>query len=93
MIPNFLKLTVNYSKQGKRYVAYAPALDIATSGRTEKEVQKRFNEIVSIFFEELHEAGTTEDVLSELGWKKIKKQWQPPAVETRSYNVKVPAFA
>ncbi len=93
MIPNFLQLTVNVSKQGKRYLAYAPALDIMTSGKSDKEVRTRFSELVNIFFEEIHAAGTTNEVLTELGWKKVRKQWTPPAVETKAFNVKVPAFA
>lgn len=93
MIPNFLQLKVNVSKQGRRFVAYAPALDIVTSGKSDKEVRLRFNELVNIFFEELHIAGTTTEVLSELGWKKIRKQWTPPLVETKAYSVKVPTFA
>ena len=93
MIPSFLQLTVNVRKQGSRYVAYAPALDISTSGKSDKEVRVRFAELVNIFFEELHSAGTIDEVLSELGWRKVRKQWTPPVVETKAYSVKVPAFA
>ncbi len=93
MIPNSLQLKVNISKQGRRFVAYAPALDIATSGKSDKEVKARFNELVGIFFEELHNAGTTDEVLSELGWKKVLKQWTPPTITTKDFSVKVPTFA
>ena len=34
---------------------------------------------MDIFFEELSKKGTLNDVLEELGWTKIKKQWVPPA--------------
>ena len=69
MKSNFLlNLSVSISKQGKKLVAYSPALDISTSGKNLRDVQKKFAEISSIFFEELQEAGTIEDVLTELGW-------------------------
>ena len=61
-----------FSPTPKKVVAYSPALDIATSGKNEKEASKRFAELVMIFFEELKEMGTTDDVLSELGWHKQK---------------------
>ena len=94
-----LSLTVNISKQGSRFVAFSPALDISTSGKDEAEAKKRFEELVEIFFEELHELGTTEDVLTELGWNKVQPktsahsaaQWLPP--HTTQVQVKVPVLA
>ena len=88
-----IQLTIEISKQGARYVAYAPALDLSTSGKTEKEARKRFEELVEVFFEELHEAGTLQDVLSELGWRKESKQWKPPKFRTESVGIKPPVTA
>jgi len=94
-----MSLTVNISKQGRRFVAYSPALDISTSGKDEVEAKKRFEELVAIFFEELKETGTTDDVLTELGWhkgqpttpKSTVSEWMPP--HTTQVEVRVPAFA
>lgn len=87
------KLPVLITKHGKRFVAYTPALDISTSGKSEKDVQKKFGELAEIFFEEIEEAGTTHAVLSELGWRKAQKQWQPPeVVSSHSTLVRVPAL-
>ena len=44
-------------KQGRRFIAYTPALDIATSASTERKVRASFSELVIIFMEELHEKG------------------------------------
>jgi uncharacterized membrane-anchored protein len=93
MIPNSLHLKVNISKQGRRFIAYAPALDIMTVGKSDEEVRVRFNELVAIFLEELHNAGTTDEVLTELGWKKVMRQWTPPTITTKNFSVKVPTFA
>lgn len=73
-------LPVSVLKEGNRFIAYTPALDISTSGKTYEEAKKRFEELVLIFFEELNGLGTTEEVLKDLGWKKVKKKWNPPVV-------------
>ncbi|MCL5733451.1 MAG: hypothetical protein M1334_02170 [Patescibacteria group bacterium] len=75
-----LSLPVSVLKENKRFIAYTPALDLSTSGKTYAEVKKHFSEAVKIFFDELVERGTLEETLSNLGWKQIQKKWQPPTV-------------
>ena len=88
------QLPVLITKQGRRFVAYTPALDISTSGKTKKDVQKKFGELVNVFFEEIIEAHTADEVLSELGWTKIQKRWNPPeVVSAESISVRTPVFA
>jgi hypothetical protein len=87
-------LPVVITKQGKHFVAHSPALDISTSGNTEKDAKKKFVELVDIFLEEIIVAGTIEDVLSELGWKKQQKHWNPPQViSTESIGINLPVLA
>jgi len=74
------QLPVSIFKEGKYFVAYTPVLDLSTSGRTYEEARERFHEVVNIFFEELVNKGTLEEVLTGLGWQKIKKQWKPPVL-------------
>jgi predicted RNase H-like HicB family nuclease len=40
-------------REGKRFVAYTPALDLSTSGKTQAEAKARFQEAAELFFEEL----------------------------------------
>lgn len=88
------KLPVLITKQNKRFVAYTPALDISTSGKSEKEAKKRFVELAHIFLEEIITAGTVAEVLSELGWNKLQKQWIPPkVVSAQSIGLRVPVLA
>ena len=47
------KLPVIITKQNRRFVAYTPALDISTSGKTQKEVKNKFIELVNLFLEEI----------------------------------------
>lgn len=94
-----IKSTANFNlpviilKEGDSFIAYTPALDISTVGKTFEQAQKRFNELVTIFFEELSQAGTTEEVLSDLGWTKEKKQLTPPIIvsnQTMQFNINKP---
>lgn len=83
-------LPVCILKEGKSFVAYTPALDLSTSANTFEDAQKNFNEIVNIFFEELVEMGTLDDVLTGLGWQKQNKMFVPPIVvanQTESFSI------
>lgn len=80
MVKFNLQLPVSVFKEGKYYVAYTPALDLSTSGKSYEEVKKRFNEVVNIFFDELVKKGTLNEVLKNLGWQKVKRQWAPPSL-------------
>jgi len=73
-------IPVSILKEGKKYIAYTPALDLSTSGDNYEQAKKRFEEIANIFFEEIIKKGTLEDVLTDLGWKKIQANWKPPVV-------------
>jgi len=75
-----LQVPVSILREDKKYVAYTSALDLSTSGKNYQEVKKRFTEIVNIFFEELIKKGTLEEVLRDLGWKKVQSRWNPPIV-------------
>ncbi len=88
------KLPVLITKQNKRFVAYTPALDISTSGKTKKDAQDKFDELVSLFLEEIFESGNANSVLSELGWTKKQKKWTPPqVVSSTSVGFRVPVAA
>lgn len=83
-------ITVSVLKEGKKYIAYTPALDLSTSGDNYEQAKKRFEEIVNVFFEEIIKKGTFEDVLAGLGWKKVQSNWMPPVVvSNESQNVKL----
>ena len=78
------ELPVTILREGKSYIAYTPALDISTVGKTHEEAQKRFVELVEIFFQELSEMGTLEEVLKSLGWSKVRSKWFSPVVVSQN---------
>ena len=89
-----INLTLSILKQGKRFIAYSPALDLSTSGKSKQEVKKRFSEAARIFLEELDRAGTINDVLKELGWQQVRKQWTPPQIVSQeALGFRMPVMA
>ncbi|MFA5820996.1 MAG: hypothetical protein WC873_02755 [Candidatus Gracilibacteria bacterium] len=70
-----IKLAITIIKQGRKYIAYSPALNLSTSGKNLEEARKRFAEITNIFLEEIAEHNwgqmmmdaAGEDILKHLG--------------------------
>ena len=75
-----LSLPVQFTKQKSQYIAWTPALDLSTFGSSQKQAERRFEEAVGLFLEELVEAGTLDEVLTSLGWRKGQRSWAPPKV-------------
>ncbi len=87
-------LQVSFLKEKNRFVAYTPVLDLSTSGRTLKEAKRRFGEASILFFEELIRKGTLEEVLLDLGWQKVRKEWKSPVIVSQeSETIRVPVNA
>lgn len=86
-----LNLPVSFLKEDNQFVAYTPALDLSTCGKTLEEAKKNFAEAVEIFFDEIISMGTFEEVLLDLGWKKQNEDLIPPIVISRGIeSVRVP---
>lgn len=86
-----ISIPVTIFKEGKNFVAHSPVLDLSTSADSFERVQKRFGEVVEIFFEELIEMGTLDEVLTNLGWRRLDKHWNPPiAVSSEVTNISIP---
>lgn len=86
-------LSVIFLKEKSAFVAYSPALDLSTTGKTFATAKNRFTEAVNIFFEEIIKKGTIDEVLEDLGWQKIKKEWLPPKVISHeSETIQIPIF-
>ena len=75
-----VKIPISVLKEGENFIVYSPVLDLSTSAKTYKQALARFNEAVEIFFEEIIKRGTLEEALKELGWRKVRAQWEPPLV-------------
>lgn len=88
----FVQLPVAILREGNRFIAHTPALDLSTSGRTFAEAKRRFVEATELFLEELDRMGTMNETLTGLGWQRVERRWKPPVlVATEQSEVKVPA--
>ena len=86
-------LPVTFLREGKYFVAHTPALDISTSADTFEKAKVRFGELVNIYFEELIEMGTLEEVLLEQGWQKTDNTWSAPVVvSTQNEAIEIPLY-
>ncbi len=89
-----LQIPVTILKEDNSFVAYSPALDLSTCGKTYEEARRRFGEITSIFVKETVAAGTLESVLLDLGWQKVKTRWlSPMIVGTEIGTINLPVTA
>lgn len=87
-------LPVSIFKEGSTFIAYTPALDLATYADSFADAKKNFEELIPIFFMELENKGTTEEFLISLGWHKLNKSWDPPIeVEHTTQSFQVPVKA
>lgn len=92
MAMHFVQLPVSFLREGKRFIAYTPALDLSTSGKTFQKAKKHFEEATELFFEELERMGTLEETLTNLGWRRLERQWTPPLLVAQEQSrVRVPA--
>ncbi|MEI6478272.1 MAG: hypothetical protein WCO52_04795 [bacterium] len=87
-------LPLSIFKEDGVFVAHTPALDISTCGDSVEEAKKSFEELVVLFIQELERKGTTDEVLTSMGWVKANKVWAPPVEvhhEMQTFSVPVPA--
>jgi len=75
------KIPVCFLKEKNSFVAYSPAVDLSTCGRTLEEAKKNFVEAFDLFIEECIDMGTLGEVLESCGWIKVnRKKWKPPVI-------------
>ncbi len=86
-----------FYREGNKFIAFSPALNLSTCGDTEDQAKRRFEELEQTFFEEVDRMGTLEEVLSDCGWKKVNypsRCWQPPRFVGQSQQeVRIPCPA
>ena len=81
-----VSLDIALIKEGKYYVAYAPALELTAYGKTISSAKKDFVQVLAIFLEESTKDNKLLEILLELGWT-LKKypspRFIPPQVKRK----------
>ena len=64
-----LHLSIQIWQKGSWYLAKCPELDFVSQGRTRKEAQENFMEVIEIQVEEMSKMDTLEEYLDECGYE------------------------
>jgi len=64
-----LKMTIEFWREGRLYIARSPELDMLAQGDTLEQAKKNLIEVVEIQLEEMKELGTLDEFLLEAGYK------------------------
>jgi len=70
-------------QEGKKYVSFAPQLQVASCGNTKEQAQKNLIEALEGFIETARDMGTLEEILEESGFvsrENRKKEWIAPEI-------------
>jgi len=89
-----LNIQIDIIKEGKTFIAYSPALDLASCGKTITEARNSFAEAASSFFESIIANGQYRETLLNLGWHIAAKEFVPPTIVGRELSpLSIPALA
>ena len=66
-----MKLPVEIRKKKKSFVAFCPALDVASQGSTEEEAKRNIAEALFMFLRSCYERGTLDAVLKQCGFEPV----------------------
>lgn len=92
-----VSVTVWRDAQTRQFIVHSPALDLSSCGKTEPQALRAFAEAADLYIRELERLGTFEEVLRELGWRKVarpRQHWVPPELlKERSVPLRLPAHA
>jgi predicted RNase H-like HicB family nuclease len=76
------KLPIQITKKAKWFVAWCPALDVASQGETEDAARKNIAEALFMFLRSCFERGTLDAVLKECGFESaVGQDWESQPVE------------
>lgn len=73
-----INIEVKIFKENDYYIAFSPDLQLATQGKTIRQVEKRFEDRMAIFIERAIETKTLGKRLKKLGWENIRHKPTPP---------------
>jgi len=69
-------------------VAYTPALNLGSCGRSQPEAVRRLGHAIKLFFSELVDMGTMDKALGELGWTKVDdKRYTAPRLSQQPEHI------
>ena len=74
-----LSFTVHLFREGDRYVAHVPELDISSCGETQEKARANIKDAVRGFLEAAEDnKGILDEILEEAGYQRIGAEWKGP---------------
>jgi len=80
----------NLKRSGSWWVAYCPALDLSTQGRTQEEAKRNIIEACELFVVSCIERGTLEMALKELGFVRLPDSKLTRPRNTFPIHIRIP---
>ena len=78
-----VRVQVAFIREGKYIVAYAPALELSSYGKTQIQAQQAFAGAMKVFLDETERKGTLERILLKLGWNLAMDKYEPPHYDSK----------
>lgn len=72
---------VMIGKEGDYFVAFCPAFQISSFGKTIDEAREYFTDALDVFIKDVMKKGTLERCLIDLGWSLKRDNYEPPRFE------------
>lgn len=63
-----VKITMEFWREGKFYIAHSPELDMIAQGNSLEEAKRNLIDVIEIQFEEMKKMGTLDEYLAEAGY-------------------------
>ena len=63
-----LKITIEFWREGKLYIANSPELDILSQGESLVKAKRNLFEVIDIQFEEMKKLSTLDEFLKDMGF-------------------------
>lgn len=73
-----IAFTIHIFKEGNRYVAHVPKLDVSSCGATDEEARQNIQDAVRGFVETSRDMGTLTEILEEAGYVRDRETWRAP---------------
>jgi len=84
-----IEIVIILYKDGDYHIAYCPALELSSYGKTEEEAKEYFLDALKIFVSDTVKKGTLEKCLLKFGWSLQQRpeiKYEPPRIENKIFE-------
>ena len=82
-----IETTTRVWREGKRFIAHALPLDVASAGDTPDAARRALHEAVALFLSTARQHGTLNELLEECGYTFDSGQWVAPQIVAQQQDI------